>query len=364
MIHLTTCSTGMDSGVLLFDAVLDLPGKVSPTQSLEPEAVYADIISEQGSKKRRCWTEAEDEALRTAVRLEHPDGRSPTKWLEISRHVPGRTNKDCRKRWHNHMACPRTAKGGWTAEEDALLLAAVKEHGTKWPTVADIVGTRKSCQCARRWYDTLNPKIDKTPWTTEEDVQLVKAVNKHGKRWSYISKSYFPRRTGLAAKNRFFSIVTSSMRRLRSDPIRSDKLEENEGWIFTQDLRTSSNDQLASPTHPFTYDTDSSSSSPSSPSLTTRSTSSPTSDISLHGDSYPFNIDCRFEDAFKVFAPELSYRNVNVTVSPTHCVHHSFHSLLPHASTSFQGLQDKHLISQSCDHWGNGDSNFNFHTCS
>ncbi|KAF8995775.1 Homeodomain-like protein, partial [Cyathus striatus] len=123
-------------------------------------------------------------------------------WQEIAKYVPGRSNKDCRKRWYNKMASPQATRGTWSPEEDNLLIRAVGMFGTNWSSVAAMVGTRKNCQCARRWYDALDPAIDKTPWTKEEEELLLTAVKEHGRKWSYISRTYFPRRTALATKNR------------------------------------------------------------------------------------------------------------------------------------------------------------------
>lgn len=41
-------------------------------------------------------------------------------------------------------------------------------HGTRWSKIAQVVGTRNGDQCWKRWYDCLDPQIDKSPWTPEE----------------------------------------------------------------------------------------------------------------------------------------------------------------------------------------------------
>ncbi|KIY71166.1 hypothetical protein CYLTODRAFT_419022 [Cylindrobasidium torrendii FP15055 ss-10] len=163
-------------------------------------------MSMQGSRERRAWTIAEDEALRQAVELEDGDNPAPSKWFAISKHVPGRTNKDCRKRWFAKMASDVT-KGGWAPDEDDRLRSAIDQYGPRWSMIASCVGTRNSDQCAKRWTDTLNPAIDRTSWTPEADAALIKAVEDHGKVWTKIVKQYFPGRTGLSAKNRYNSIT-------------------------------------------------------------------------------------------------------------------------------------------------------------
>ena len=112
----------------------------------------------------RAYTQL-SQPRRIAHRLgltEEPHTDRPSKWHSIARHVPGRTNKDCRKRWCATMASI-VSKGGWSSEEDRKLLDAVKKHGMKcvaspslfcrgtdyrrhfrWSVVASLVETRNS----------------------------------------------------------------------------------------------------------------------------------------------------------------------------------------------------------------------------
>ncbi|KAK7440785.1 hypothetical protein VKT23_016862 [Stygiomarasmius scandens] len=158
------------------------------------------------NRERRFWTAHEDQLLREAVEIEDPCNPNPSKWHAISKHVPNRTNKDCRKRWFATMAS-EVVKGGWSPEEDDRLVKAIEKFGTRWSMVSSMVQTRNSDQCAKRWTDTLNPTIDRTSWTPESDALLIKAVQEHGKFWTKIVKTYFPGRTGLSAKNRYNSLT-------------------------------------------------------------------------------------------------------------------------------------------------------------
>ena len=64
------------------------------------------------------------------------------KWKEIAAIVSGRTNVQCRYRWHNVLN-PDLVKGHWTKEEDDLLTQAVKQLGSKnWKLVAKSVPGR------------------------------------------------------------------------------------------------------------------------------------------------------------------------------------------------------------------------------
>lgn len=61
---------------------------------------------------------------------EDPDNPNPSKWHAIAKHVPNRTNKDCRKRWFAKMAND-VVKGGWSPQEDEKLVKGIDRYGTR-----------------------------------------------------------------------------------------------------------------------------------------------------------------------------------------------------------------------------------------
>ena len=91
----------------------------------------------------------------------------PVNWHNVAALISGRTNKDCRKRWHYTVAAGVT-KGTWTAEEDKQLCLAVEKHGTKWSHVALEMEKRNGDQCSKRWNDTIDPTIDRSAWTPDK----------------------------------------------------------------------------------------------------------------------------------------------------------------------------------------------------
>ncbi|KAF4217187.1 hypothetical protein CNMCM5878_006431 [Aspergillus fumigatiaffinis] len=90
----------------------------------------------------RKWTPEEDNLLSREVHAQLAEGKVKD-WTVIANKIPGRTNKDCRKRWHNVLSGGFN-KGYWTAEEDKLLTRAVQTHGETWTAVAEIVKTRSA----------------------------------------------------------------------------------------------------------------------------------------------------------------------------------------------------------------------------
>ncbi|KAL4981873.1 hypothetical protein BDW68DRAFT_192616 [Aspergillus falconensis] len=177
-------------------------------------------------RPRRNWTAEEDVILKREVRRVQAEGDNIS-WHEIAAFLPGRTNKDCRKRWYG-TAGAKVKKGPWTEAEDARLRKAIERHGTKWAVVASVVGTRLPDQCSKRWSHAINPDIDHSPWTPQEDELLIHYVRKHGHYWQQIVSLYFPGRTSLAAKNRYHIL----QRRLKSEEARgTDQLYDWEGSV-------------------------------------------------------------------------------------------------------------------------------------
>ncbi|OAG11214.1 uncharacterized protein CC84DRAFT_1076517, partial [Paraphaeosphaeria sporulosa] len=123
-------------------------------------------------------------------------------WRELAKEIPGRSNKDCRRRWWNSLAEGKS-KGVWSEEEDEQLMQAVKKYGTDWRRVAQEVISRTPDQCSSHWSQVLDPEINHCDYTSQEDELLLHEVLSHGTNWSAISTSHVPRRTTLSLKNRY-----------------------------------------------------------------------------------------------------------------------------------------------------------------
>lgn len=97
-------------------------------------------------------------------------------------------------------------KAKWSPEEDKLLISAVEANGpTKWDQIAKNIEGRTGKQCRERWLANLDPKINSSPFTRDEDELIIHLHGKYGNQWKKIS-GFIIGRTDIAIKNRWRSL--------------------------------------------------------------------------------------------------------------------------------------------------------------
>jgi hypothetical protein len=167
------------------------------------------------------WKEDEDIKLKTAVQK-----YGDKDWVAISALVPGRTNKQCWSRWHDALdpSIDRVngCTGTWKVDEDIMLKDAVRKNGgtMNWITIAALVPGRTKMGCCSRWYNSLDPSIDRVnrctgKWKEEEDIKLKDAVRKHGGNdWIAIAAAV-PGRTIKQCKDKWHNALDPSIGRMK-----------------------------------------------------------------------------------------------------------------------------------------------------
>lgn len=128
---------------------------------------------------------------------------------------------------------PRSRKP-WTSnvlvtQEDAAVALLVHELGCKcWTAISQQLTRRfgykgrSAKQCRERWHNHLDPFVSKEPWSLEEQLVLVQAHHVYGNHWADIAR-HLPGRTDNAVKNHYYSTIRRRIRQLSKEARRKQK---------------------------------------------------------------------------------------------------------------------------------------------
>jgi hypothetical protein len=154
----------------------------------------------------KSWTHDEDRQLVTLVTSYPP----PVNWSMISKYFPAKSETQVIERWAKVLD-PSLLKGSWTREEDETIMNFVRCNGTKsWVRLSGLLPGRIGKQCRERWFNALDPAMNRGPWTPEEDEHLIRLHEQHGNRWTKIS-GLMPMRSDNAIKNRWHSTLSKRL---------------------------------------------------------------------------------------------------------------------------------------------------------
>jgi len=166
-----------------------------------------DTASQQPTAKKPCtsdtrqavqkWTTEEDKQLQAAI-----DKFGARNWKNVAGLVHGRTHAQCLQRWAKVLK-PGLKKGQWTTDEDIHLTGLVQGGWKNWTAMADQIPGRTSKQCRERWFHHLDPSINRSAFSEEEDKMILAVYDAYGSRWAETARKLKTGRTGEAVKIRY-----------------------------------------------------------------------------------------------------------------------------------------------------------------
>ena len=151
--------------------------------------------ADSSNNRKGPWTQFEDDIVRRGVQASDVPSIKLIKWSSLANLVPGRTGKQVRERWYNHLD-PSVNKGPWTAAEMKKLFEVHARLGNAWAKIAEHLPGRTQNHIKNRW-NSITRKRRRTSSDTETPRVGQKRRGKVGGRAAKTKKTKKARKNKL-----------------------------------------------------------------------------------------------------------------------------------------------------------------------
>ena len=171
----TTMDSPVDSHISSLSA--DSPTSRSSSGSRNYNGNSSTTSSQRSA---RLWTPTEDKLLLDTI----AENNNQLCWPKIALHVPGRTGKQCRERYLNHLG-PHLKQSGWSAVEDAAIFHLYAIYGSKWSKIVKIGLPGRTDNGIKNRFHHLRRRFEKRMKAIPNSKALTMMINKMGNSPSF-----------------------------------------------------------------------------------------------------------------------------------------------------------------------------------